>query len=117
MTIWDKVKEGIDKAGKAAHDVIDDGKTRLDAYRARESADKAAEAFGYALFRAMELGQELDTDSRNRLMQSLRERDADAHRLEAILANEKAADAAAPNAPHSADASSATPPSAPPTQV
>ena len=111
MTIWDKVKEGIDKAGKAAHDVIDDGKTRLDAYRARESADKAAEAFGYALFRAMELGQELDTDSRNRLMQSLRERDADAHRLEAILASEKAADASSGTPP------SATPPSAPPTQV
>lgn len=90
MNIWDKVKEGIDKAGKAAQDVIDDGKTRLDAYRAREQADKAAEAVGYALFRAAELGQEVEEASRERLMRSLRERDTEARRLEAILAAETA---------------------------
>ena len=69
MTIWDKVKEGIDKAGKAAQDVIDDGKTRIEAYRAREQADKAAEALGYAVFRATELGNELEADSKERLVQ------------------------------------------------
>lgn len=90
MNIWDKVKEGIDKAGKAAQDVIDDGKTRIDAYRAREQADKAAEALGYALFRAAELGQEVEAVSHERLMQSMRERDTEARRLEAILAAETA---------------------------
>ena len=29
MAIWDKVKQGIDKAGKAAQDVFDEGKLRL----------------------------------------------------------------------------------------
>ena len=48
MAIWDQVKQGIDKAGKAAQDVFDGGKLRLEAYRAREQADKAAEALGYA---------------------------------------------------------------------
>ncbi|MEP6779299.1 MAG: hypothetical protein ABJC26_05370 [Gemmatimonadaceae bacterium] len=110
MTIWDKVKEGIDKAGKAAQDVIDDGKTRIDAYRAREHADKAAEAFGYALFRAMEQGQELDADSKSRLMQSLRERDSEAHRLETILADEKKAEAAAAAGPNATADSPTEPP-------
>ncbi|MGV3708244.1 MAG: hypothetical protein ACO1Q7_05335 [Gemmatimonas sp.] len=87
MAIWDKVKEGIDKAGKAAQEAFDDGKTRIDAYRAREQADKAAESLGYAVFRAAEEGRELEDVARQSLMQTLRERDAEARRLEAIIAN------------------------------
>ncbi len=90
MALWDKVKQGIDKAGRAAQDVFDDGKLRLDAYRAREQADKAAEALGYALFRATEAGGELDASARERLMAALRTRDEDARRLETELANERA---------------------------
>lgn len=86
MAIWDKVKQGIDKAGKAAQDVFDEGKLRLDAYRAREQADKAAEALGYAVFRAVEAGGELATDARDRLVAALRAQDAEARRLETELA-------------------------------
>ena len=114
MTIWDKVKEGIDKAGKAAQDVIDDGKTRLDAYRAREQADKAAESLGYAVFRALELEQELDGDSKERLMRSLRDRDAEARRLETILASENAAKAPPPPPPPAAAGAPAEPSAPPP---
>jgi hypothetical protein len=85
MAIWDKVRQGIDKAGKAAQDVIDEGKLRIDAYRAREQADKAAEALGYALFRAMEAGQELESSAKDRLTTALREREAEARRLETEL--------------------------------
>jgi hypothetical protein len=92
MAIWDKVKQGIDKAGKAAQDVIDEGKLRIDAYRAREQADKAAEALGYAVFRAMDSGHELETAARERLVGALRERENEAKRLEAELAEAKAAD-------------------------
>jgi hypothetical protein len=87
MAIWDKVREGIDKAGKAAQDAFDDGKTRIDAYRAREQADKAAETFGYAVFRAAEEGRELEDAARQSLMQTLRDRDAEARRLEAVIAS------------------------------
>lgn len=114
MTIWDKVKEGIDKAGKAAQDVIDDGKTRIDAYRAREQADKAAEALGYAVFRALELGHELERDSKDRLMRSLRDRDTEARRLETILANENAAKPAPPPPPPPAAGTPADAPPPPP---
>ncbi|MBC8089925.1 MAG: hypothetical protein H7Z40_21910 [Phycisphaerae bacterium] len=99
MNIWDKVKDGIDKAGKAAQDVFDDGKTRIEAYRAREQADKAAESLGYAVFRALELGKEMEPESRDRLMTSLRERDAEARRLETLLTEETVAKPDAPPPP------------------
>lgn len=124
MPLWDKLKQGIDKAGKAAQDVFDEGKLRLDAYRAREQADKAAEALGYALFRAAEAGGELDADARQRLMAALRARDEEARRLETELAAERARNAQngatgsfdAATAPSGASPAqpSATPPDAPP---
>lgn len=91
MAIWDKVKQGIDKAGKAAQDVFDEGKLRIDAYRAREQADKAAEALGYAVFRAADAGGELAADARDRLITALRAQDAEARRLETDLAAARAA--------------------------
>ncbi len=111
MAIWDKVKQGIDKAGKAAQDVFDEGKLRLDAYRARELADKAAEALGYAVFRAGEAGHELEAEAKDRLMRALREREIEARRLETELAAERAAAGAASTAPSAPSAP--TPPDAP----
>lgn len=111
MNIWDKVKEGIDKAGKVAQDAIDDGKTRIEAYRAREQADKAAEAFGYAVFRAAELGKDIEPDSKERLMQSLRDRDNEARRLETKLADENTGK---PDAPPPPTPDAAAPPAEPP---
>ena len=122
MAIWDKVRQGIDKAGKAAQDVIDEGKLRIDAYRAREQADKAAEALGYAVFRAADTGHELETSAKERLMTALRERETEAKRLEAELAAAKAseerADATGTPTGASTDAgatstSSAAPPTTP----
>lgn len=115
MAIWDKVKQGIDKAGKAAQDVLDEGKLRIDAYRAREQADKAAEALGYAVFRAMESGHELETAARERLVSALRERENEAKRLEAELAATKEADGAdgSPSSTSSASSDSASASSTP----
>lgn len=90
MALWDKVREGIDKAGKAAQDVFDEGKLRIEAYRMREAADKAAEALGYAVFRAAESGGELEAGAKERLMETLRQKDAEARRHEADLAAAKA---------------------------
>ncbi len=116
MAIWDKVRQGIDKAGKAAQDVFDEGKLRLDAYRAREQADKAAEALGYAIFRAADAGGELEAEARQRLLDALRARDSEARKLETDLANERAAAGAAAPTPAAEGASSTpgTPPAAPP---
>lgn len=116
MAIWDKVKEGIDKAGKAAQDVFDEGKLRLDAYRAREQADKAAEALGYAVFRAADAGGELAADARERLFAALRTQDAEARRLEIALAEARAANGEPDVTPGTgSDVPSApVPPTAPP---
>jgi hypothetical protein len=120
MAIWDKVKQGIDKAGKAAQDVFDEGKLRLDAYRAREQADKAAQALGYAVFRAADAGGDLAADARDRLMVALRAQDAEARRLETELAAARAANGTTDQNPASGAAASApvsaapVPQSAPP---
>ena len=121
MALWDKVKQGIDKAGKAAQDVFDEGKLRLEAYRAREQADKAAEALGYAVFRAADAGGDLDAEARARLIDALRARDAEARRLETELANARAAAASAGASAGGAPAGCATastpaPTDAPPLQ-
>ena len=116
MAIWDKVKLGIDKAGKAAQDVFDEGKLRIDSYRARELADKAAEALGYAVFRAWESSAELDSDARERLAGALRARDGEARTLENELAEARAnggADAPVESAPPSTPSASPPPSTSP----
>ncbi len=82
MAIWDKLKDGIDKANKVAQDALDEGKVRLDARKARQSADKAAESLGYAVFRAWERGRELEPESMDRLARALRDHEQEAVRLE-----------------------------------
>ena len=85
MALWDKLKTELDRAGKAAQTALDEGKLRLEAFRARQLADKAAEALGYAVFRAKQAGQEVDWDSLNRLVSALAEREAEVVRLEQQL--------------------------------
>lgn len=96
MPIWEKLKAELDdaaratqdalqKAGKVAHDALDEGKLRMDAFRARQRADRDAQAFGYAHFRARKAGNQLDTESAGRLYDAIAASDAEAARLEAAL--------------------------------
>ena len=82
MAIWDKVRTELDRAGKAAQDAIDEGKTRLEAFRARQLADKAAQALGYAVFRAKQSGTEVDWTTLQRLVNSLAAKEAQGQRRE-----------------------------------
>ena len=86
MAIWDKLKTELDRAGKAAQGALDEGKTRLEAFRARQLADKAAQALGYAVFRAKQAGTEVDWTTLQRLVNALAEKEAEVHRLEKELA-------------------------------
>ena len=119
MAVWDNLKRELDTAGKAMQDVLEkagkatqgaleEGKVRVDAFRERQLADRAAQALGYAIFRAEQSGSQLDADTKARLTATLAEREAEASRLEAQL-NRAAAATGAPSA--SADASG-TPPTA-----
>src|SRR5947209_560357 len=86
MPILDKLKQELDRAGKVAQDAFDDGKTRLEAFRARQLADKAAQALGYAVYRAKKGGAaDLDAESYSRLSGTLETHDTEAARLEAEI--------------------------------
>ena len=109
MALFDKLKEELDRAGKAAQGAFDEGKIRLEAFRTRQLADKAAQALGYAVFRAKQSGSEIDADTYSRLSATLATHDAEAAKYEGELdrkRRESAADKAASAA--AADAASAT---------
>jgi hypothetical protein len=99
MAFIDKLKEELDRAGRAAQGALDEGKTRLEAFRTRQLADKAAQALGYAVFRAKQSGSEVDADTYSRLAATLATHDAEASKYEAELeakrAEHRAADAPA----------------------
>ncbi len=83
--LLDRLKQELDRAGKVAQDAFDDGKTRLEAFRTRQLADKAAQALGYAVFRAKKSGRDLDAATYDRLSATLETHDGEAGRLEAEI--------------------------------
>ena len=85
MALWNRVKEELDRAGKAAQGALDEGKIRLEAFRARQLADKAAQALGYALYNARKAGGDIDADAYARLSATLATHEADAARQESAL--------------------------------
>jgi hypothetical protein len=98
MALFDRLKEELDRAGKAAQGAFDEGKIRLEAFRTRQLADKAAQALGYAVFRAKQNGSEVDPDTYSRLSATLATHDAEASRYEGEL-ERKRAESAASSAP------------------
>jgi ADP-ribosylglycohydrolase len=85
MALLDRLKQELDRAGKVAQDAFDDGKTRLEAFRTRQLADKAAQALGYAVYRAKKSGRDLDAATYDRLAATLETHDSEAARLEADI--------------------------------
>ena len=118
MAIWDKLKTELDRAGKAAQSALDEGKVRLEAFRTRQLADKAAQAFGYAVYRAKQSGQDLDAETYARLTATLSTHETEAARLEQQLRDfgpSKTDDKSSEPPPPSASASpNPTTPSSPP---
>ena len=85
MPLWDKLKTELDRAGRAAAGALDEGKLRLEVFRVRQLADKAAQTLGYAVYRARAAGGELDAESYRRLAITLEGHEAEAARLEKQL--------------------------------
>ena len=86
MPLWDKLKQELDRAGRAAQGAYDEGRARLEIFRVRQLADKAAQTLGYAVYRARASGGELDTESYRRLALVVEGHEAEATRLERQLA-------------------------------
>jgi hypothetical protein len=122
MAIWDKLKTELDRAGKAAQNALDEGKVRLEAFRTRQLADKAAQALGYAVYRAKQSGTDLDPETYARLSATLATHETEATRLEQQLRDlgpektEKAekTDKASPEPPPPPPASASAAADAPP---
>jgi hypothetical protein len=110
MAIWDKLKTELDRAGKAAQNALDEGKVRLEAFRTRQLADKAAQALGYAVYRAKQSGAELDAETYARLSATLATHETEAARLEQQLRDL----GASPKSDTKSETKSDEPPSSPP---
>jgi hypothetical protein len=86
MALWDKLSTELRSAGKAARGAIDEGKLRLELFRVRQLADKAAQALGYAIHQAHQKGTEPAADTVQRLEATLTTHETEAKRLDAELA-------------------------------
>ena len=106
MALIDRLKQELDRAGKAAQDAFDDGKTRLEAFRTRQLADKAAQALGYAVYRARKNGGEIDAATYDRLKGTLETHDSEAARLEAEIELRRQQSAASSSSTSSSSTSS-----------
>lgn len=94
MTVWTKLREELDRAGRVAQTVADETRARLEMVRTQQLADKAAQAIGYAVFRARREGKEIETALYDRLSAALTAHEADIARQEEIIKNMKNARAA-----------------------
>ena len=108
MALLDRLKQELDRAGKVAQDAFDDGKTRLEAFRTRQLADKAAQALGYAVYRARKGGSELDAATYDRLRATLETHDVEAARLEAEIELRRQQADVAPSASTQSDRTAST---------
>lgn len=89
MALWDKVRTELDRAGRMAQGAFDEGRLRLEVMRTRQLADRAAQALGYAVYKARQESREIDADLYASLSATLAAHEAEVASLEAKL-NEKA---------------------------
>lgn len=86
MGLWEKVQVELDKAGSAAKGALDEGKIRIELFRVRQQADKAAQSLGYALARAKRDSTELAPETLDNLHAALAKYESEAKELESELA-------------------------------
>jgi len=104
MPIWDRLKSELDRAGRAAQGALDEGRIQLEAFRAKQRMDKAAQALGYAVYRAKTAGTEVDADSYARLSGELAAAEVEHVKLEDDLRAARAARGGSIEDPPSPDA-------------
>jgi hypothetical protein len=92
MTIWGTLRTELDRAGRVAQHAFDEGRLRLDVLRARQLADRAAQALGYAIYRARLEGREIEADLSASLNATLAAHEAEIASLEARLSDTRATD-------------------------
>ena len=86
MALFDKLRQELDRAGRQAQRAIDEGRLRLDLYRARQSTDRFAQRLGYAVYRAQREGRELAADELAGHIANLTASVAEVARIETLIA-------------------------------
>lgn len=86
MALIDRLRQELDRAGRQASRAFDEGRMRLELYRARQSVDRFAQRFGYAVFRAKQAGVELPAEELAAHMSNLTAAEAEVRRLETLIA-------------------------------
>jgi hypothetical protein len=86
MAFIDKLRQELDRAGRSAQRAIDEGRLRLDLYRARQSVDRFAQRLGYAVYHARKAGGELSPDDCTAHMNNLTAAESEVARLETLVA-------------------------------
>lgn len=85
MALWNKLKDELGRAGRAAQEAIDEGKLRLDLLRSRQAMDRAAQKLGYAVYRARKLGGDIPSDEYARVAAEVANAEAEVQRFETLL--------------------------------
>ena len=85
MTVWTKLRIELDRAGRVAQNAFDEGRLRLEALRARQLADRAAQVLGYAVYRARLGGGDIEADLYTSLSATLAAHEAEVASLEGKL--------------------------------
>jgi signal transduction histidine kinase len=86
MAIWGRLRDELDRAGRMAQGAIDEGRVRLELFRARQRADRAAQALGYAIHRARRDTRELAPGEIDELAAAIAAAEAEVERLQTQLA-------------------------------
>jgi hypothetical protein len=85
MPILDRLKNELDRAGRAAQNALDEGRLRLELFRAKQTADRSAQRLGYAVYKAKRSGGELSTEQYAALAADLTAAEAEVTRYETLL--------------------------------
>src|SRR5256885_9847377 len=85
MALWNRLKDELNRAGKAAQEALDEGKLRLALVRTRQAMDRAAQKLGYAVYRARKAGGDIPTDEYARISAEVANAEAEVERYETLL--------------------------------
>jgi hypothetical protein len=108
MSLFNRLKDELNRAGKVAQDAIDEGKLRLELHRSRQAMDRAAQKLGYAVYRARKGGSDIPADEYARIASEVSNGEAEVERYETLI--REASERRKPAGPSATD----TPPASPP---
>ncbi|HVX41808.1 MAG TPA: hypothetical protein VHB25_19765 [Gemmatimonadaceae bacterium] len=85
MALFDRLRQELDRAGRSAQRALDEGKLRIELFRAKQSVDRFAQRLGYAVYRAKKAGAELAPEELAAYMSNITAAEAEVGRLETLI--------------------------------